>query len=169
MRFPICFLECNFRERVISRSIWHLLLYRNSYIYCMKWFLQALIVSLVFLSAQARNKPVSQSAKNDEILVDPILHEPSFPGGQKAFGRFLSRNLKWPDPDIDARGKVIISFTVEKDGRLTGFKVKKGMGEPFDEEAVRVLQKSPKWKPATKNSKPVKAEYMVPINFTLTY
>jgi len=91
-----------------------------------------------------------------------------FPGGEKAFGKFLAKNLKWPDPGIDAQGKVIITFTIEKDGRLTGIKVTKGMGEPFDTEGLRVIKKSPRWIPATRNGIPIKSVKSIPINFTIS-
>jgi protein TonB len=51
---------------------------------------------------------------------------------------------------------------------LTSFKIEKSLGKNFDGEALRVMKKSPKWVPATKNGLPVKSKQFVPINFTLT-
>jgi len=90
-----------------------------------------------------------------------------FPGGDKAYGRFLNKNLKWPSPDDD-NGRVVISFIIEKDGSLTSFKVERSIRKDFDAEAIRVLKKSPKWIPGRLNGKPIRAKYMVPINFTLS-
>jgi protein TonB len=136
----------------------------------MKWLSLTLIVPLAFLNAKAQKTVLPQSAKND-VRIDaqpPIEKPPMFPGGQKAFYKFLAENLKWPKSDDgDTQGRVIISFVVEKDGSLTGFKVERSLGKDFNAEALRVLKKSPKWIPAMKNGKPVRIKYAVPINFTL--
>jgi len=94
------------------------------------------------------------------------LTPPEFPGGKEAFSAFLHKNLRWPkDDENDSQGIVIISFFVEKDGRLTDIKVAKSMSKAFDEEALRVLTLSPKWIPAMRNNKFIKSIYTVPIKF----
>ncbi|SHM09696.1 energy transducer TonB [Mucilaginibacter sp. OK098] len=94
------------------------------------------------------------------------LTPPEFPGGKQAFSAFLHKNLKWPKDDgNDSQGVVIISFFVEKDGRLTDIKVVKSMSTAFDEEALRVITLSPKWIPAMRNNKFIKSIYTVPIKF----
>jgi protein TonB len=95
-----------------------------------------------------------------------IDQHPQFPRGGKAYNEFLSKNLRWPS-QIDAEGRVIVSFVVEKDGTLTNFKIEKGFRKEFDEEAIRVLKKSPKWTPARKNNIPVRVRYIVPVTFAL--
>lgn len=97
------------------------------------------------------------------------LTPPEFPGGKKAFTSFLTKNLKWPKTgDDESQGIVIISFFVEKDGRLTEIKVAKSLGAAYDEEALRVINLSPKWIPAMKNNKFIKSKYTVPIKFYTT-
>jgi TonB family protein len=74
--------------------------------------------------------------------------------------------LKWPkNTSDDIQGVVTVSFFVEKDGSLTEIKVTKSMSPPFDEEALRVINLSPKWIPAMKNNKFIKSKYTVPIKF----
>jgi len=94
---------------------------------------------------------------------------PRFPGGSKAFGKFLEKTLIYPDKSgmIDVQGKVIISFIVEKDGRLTNFKVARKLYPIFDDEALRVMKLSPKWIPGKVNGKPVRCRHTIPINFVL--
>ncbi|MFT4031286.1 MAG: TonB family protein [Siphonobacter sp.] len=53
-------------------------------------------------------------------------------------------------------GIVAVRFRVEKNGSLTHFKIKQGLGYGCDEEAVRVIQEGPKWQPALKGKKPVR-------------
>lgn len=106
-------------------------------------------------------------AKANTITSFQFSTQPSFPGGQKAFYKFLGKNLKWPG-DTEATGKVIVSFYIEADGRLVNFKIDKGMSREFDSAAIRVLKKSPKWIPAMKDGKAIRIKYSVPINFTLS-
>jgi TonB family protein len=94
---------------------------------------------------------------------------PEFPGGLDAFGHFLTNNLRYPATarENHIQGRVIISFIVEIDGALTNVKVAHGIGGGCDEEAMRVMKMSPKWKPAMQDGKPVRSMYNIPISFTL--
>ncbi|MBC7399567.1 MAG: energy transducer TonB, partial [Mucilaginibacter sp.] len=66
---------------------------------------------------------------------------------------------------MQIQGKVIMQFIVEKDGSLTNVKAIKGPGGGTSEEALRVMQKSPKWKPGINDGKPVRVQYAAPIAF----
>ncbi len=97
------------------------------------------------------------------------LIPPEFPGGKKAFSYYLSKNLKWPkDCSEAAQGIVIISFFVEKDGRLNDIKVVKSMAPAFDAEALKVITNSPKWIPARRGAQFIKSKYSVPIRFYIS-
>jgi len=94
---------------------------------------------------------------------------PQFRGGLDGFGKFLSNNIRYPD---DARragieGTVILSFVVEKDGSLTEIKVSRSVAKVIDDEAMRVLNNSPKWVPGTQFGLPVRVIYSVPVTFAL--
>src|SRR5258708_4295522 len=134
----------------------------------MKWIYLTLIFFMPFITAKGQTKESTHSSKNNVIITDlnSLDRRPVFPGGDDAFYKFLSKNLKWPvSDDIDIQGHVLISFIVEKDGSLTNFKVEKKLRPEMDAEARRVLKKSLKWIPGIKNGKAIRAKYMVPINF----
>lgn len=110
------------------------------------------------------------TAENMELhTLDGIENYPEFPGGHSAFIKFLSKNLKYPGVAVDRgiEGKVLISFIIEKNGRLSNIKILRGIGYGCDEEAVRVLEKSPEWKPGIQNKQKVRVAYTLPINFSL--
>jgi protein TonB len=120
-------------------------------------------VIIIFLSTSlsSDNKP---NIKNN-TTIDRNFQEltpPEFPGGEQAFHQYLNKNINWPFQK-DIQGTIIISFFVEKDGYLSGFKVEKGIEKSFDAEALRVVMKSPRWIPAMRNDKPIKSKYSVPI------
>lgn len=111
-------------------------------------------------------KAINTAANKIWSSVESI---PEFPGGTDAFYKFLSRNMRYPS---DARrnhieGRVIITFVVERNGTLHDVKMSRGIGGGCDEEAVRVIKLSPRWKPGVQNGAPVRVRYSVPITFTL--
>lgn len=95
---------------------------------------------------------------------------PQFKGGIEAFGRFLSRNIDYPEEALkkNIEGTVILTFVVEKDGSLTDIKVARSVVDIIDEEAIRVLISSPKWVPGTQFGLPVRVQYSVPVSFALS-
>ena len=94
---------------------------------------------------------------------------PEFVGGMEAWAKFLEKNLRYPSQarDEGVQGRVTISFVVEKNGELSNIKVLKGIGFGCDEEAKRVIAKSPFWKPGIQNGRPVRVAYTMPIFFQL--
>jgi TonB family protein len=112
-------------------------------------------------------------AKSDESgkVYDFVSLEtqPSFPGGMDKFYGYVQRSVIYPKEAKDNRieGKVFLSFVVETDGALSDIKVERKLGGGTDEEAVRVLEESPKWIPGVQNGQRVRVKYNIPISFTL--
>ena len=106
--------------------------------------------------------------KVDEIFE--IVEEGAEPtGGYAAFYKFVKKNIKYPNQAkrMGVEGKVYVQFVVDKDGTITEVKSIRGIGAGCDEEAVRILQKSPKWKPGKQRGRAVKQRIVLPINFKL--
>lgn len=95
--------------------------------------------------------------------------QPKFPGGTDKFLKYLGDNIKYPavDRENNVQGRVVLQFVVERDGSLTDIKSIRGPSQAMQDEAVRVLKRSPKWTPGIQNGRPVRAQYTVPVNFTL--
>ena len=94
---------------------------------------------------------------------------PEFPGGMTAWAKFIQKNLRYPNAaqENDIQGKVYINFVVEKDGSITDVTVVRGIGYGCDEEAVRVIKKSPKWKAGMQNNSAVRVRYSMPIAYLM--
>jgi TonB family protein len=72
---------------------------------------------------------------------------PQFPGGNIAESRLLNNNKIWKS---DYKNDYLtVRFIVEKDGSVSNVKVLKGIDAELDQEAIRLISKLPKWKPAT--------------------
>jgi protein TonB len=104
----------------------------------------------------------------DEIFIS-LENGAEYPGGIDKFYSYLSNAIHYPAiaRENNVQGKVFMTFVVEKDGSLTDVKVLRGIGNGCDEEAVRVVKASKKWKPGMQNGRPVRQQYTVPIAFTL--
>ncbi len=110
------------------------------------------------------SQPTNQD--DGETRFVPLEKGPEFPGGPEAWSKFLNRHLQTP-ADLEAGEKktVLISFLVDADGSVTGFKVVQSGGNAFDNEVIRVLKKMPKWKPAIQNGHPVVVPFTQPVTF----
>ncbi len=94
---------------------------------------------------------------------------PEFPGGMGKLMNYLASNIKYPPlaKESGIQGRVFINFVVETDGRISKVKILRGIGGGCDEEAVRVVEAMPKWKPGMQRGKPVRVSYNLPVKFTL--
>ena len=95
---------------------------------------------------------------------------PDFPGGMGAWAKYIQKNLRYPTmaQEEGVQGKVFLTFVVEKDGTITDVKVTKGIGYGCDDEAIRVIKKSPRWKPGMQNNLPVRVKYNMPISYMMS-
>jgi protein TonB len=107
--------------------------------------------------------------KEDVQEFVAIEQQPEYPGGLEALRTFLGNTLRYPRAASSAgvAGKVYVSFVINTDGSLTDLQVLKGIGFGCDEEAIRVMQKMPRWKPGKQSGRPVRVKYNMPIVFAL--
>lgn len=108
--------------------------------------------------------------EEDEDYVFQVVEEnPEFPGGDQARSKWLSENIKYPPiaSENGISGRVYVTFVVNTDGKIVNAKVARGVDPSLDQEALRVINLMPKWKPGMQRGKPVRVSYTVPINFTL--
>ncbi len=94
-----------------------------------------------------------------------------FPGGLQEWNKYISRNLNGNIP-VDkgapsATYTVEISFSILKDGTISDVVAGNDPGYGTKEEAMRVIYKSPDWKPAVQNGKNVIYRHKQKISFTV--
>ena len=128
------------------------------------------LLTLTLFSAKVNGQNKTIQMTNDPNRVfERVDKEPDYPGGMKVFYNYLAKTIKYP---AEARknkiqGKVFIQFIVEKDGTLTDIKAIRGPGHGLNEEAIRAVRLSAKWKPGMEGDKIVRVQFTIPINFTL--
>jgi len=97
--------------------------------------------------------------------------EAKFPPQNGGWRTYLERNLDGMVPirngATGGQGTVIVQFVVEKDGTLSNMKSLTKIGYGAEEEVLRILKKSPKWIPASRYGKIVKAYRKQPVTFQI--
>jgi protein TonB len=131
---------------------------------------------MLVLPAMAQNSKISLPnkpklpAQQKNGVYSVTDDQPAFPGGMKNFMKFLSQNVTYPkvDRENNVQGRVVAQFVVEKDGSLTKIKTFRSPSKAMADEAIRVLKRSPKWKPGKVKGKAVRAMYTIPVSFSLS-
>ncbi|MBN2174388.1 MAG: TonB family protein [Bacteroidales bacterium] len=178
-------LTNNFSQSIIKRRFIMMSKTRSSKLAWLKMVLIApitIILTIIFtvtfnestiaqeISSTGKEKQSVQKSTSQEEEVHKVVDKmPEYPGGVKAFQKFLIENIKYPE---DAKkngvtGTVFISFIIEKDGSVSHVKMLRGIGSGCDEEALRVVSMLPNYNPGIKDGKPVRTEFNVPIKFSL--
>ena len=118
---------------------------------------------------------VQQVAVEEEEIVEEqrfLVAEtmPSFQGGSlNDFRNWVQSKVRYPAiaQENGISGKVVLTFVIEKDGRLTNIQVLQTPDRSLSEEAIRVLQQSPKWSPGKQRNQPVRVRYTLPVEFRI--
>lgn len=118
------------------------------------------------------DEPVEEAVDDGE---DPdkvyliVEQQPEFPGGMGALMKFIAQKMKYPPQArrMGIDGQVYVSFVVDADGKITDAQVIKGIGGGCDQEAVRVIESMPPWKPGKQGGRPVKVRFVLPVKFVL--
>ena len=97
--------------------------------------------------------------------------KPTFRGQSdlRFFTEWVNKNLKYPKDARDAHveGTVKLQFTIGTNGGVQEVQVLQGVYPSLDNEALRVVRSSPKWKPGIKDGKPIRVTYTYSITFAL--
>lgn len=113
-------------------------------------------------------KEPEPAPKEEEIFV-AVEQQAEFPGGMPALMKWLGSNIRYPEAaqQNDVQGRVIVKFVVEKDGSVSQAQIVKGVDKDLDKEALRVVNKMPKWQPGKNNGVTVRSYFTLPVNFKL--
>jgi protein TonB len=118
-------------------------------------------------SVVVREVPVTVTEPETPLINVPEM--PEFPGGDAERITFLKNNLTYPEDakELGVTGTVYLGFIVERDGSISNITILRGIGGGCDEEAVRVVNMMPKWKPGRQQGHAVRVQFTLPIKFTL--
>ena len=126
-----------------------------------------------FAEFDENTEVIQQVEVKEEVIEDdqPFLIAetmPSFQGGDlNKFRTWVQQNIRFPQIALEngIQGRVVLSFVIEKDGRLTNIQVLQSPDRSLSDEAIRVLSKSPKWSPGKQRNQVVRVKYTLPVDF----
>jgi TonB family protein len=126
---------------------------------------QTIIESAVATKQNAARTPANVEGE----IFTVVEQQPEFKGGMAKLGQYLQSSLKYPAAaqKANVQGRVFVNFIVDKTGEVSDVKILKGLGFGIDEEAIRVVQNMPRWKPAMQSGRVVNVRFNLPINFEL--
>lgn len=123
--------------------------------------------------AQVETYVAPVEVEEEEISEDFVFVSaekmPMFPGGEGALMKWISDNMSYPTiaQENGIQGRVFCQFVVNADGSVVDVEVTRPLNQYLDKEAVRVLNKLPKFIPGEQRGKPVRVRYSVPVRFQL--
>ena len=128
-----------------------------------------LFILMLFFTMFTTVSAQSVREKPQEKVYEVIEDMPNFPGGQGELMKYLRNNIKYPAEAQKKKieGRVIVTFVVNKKGRIIDPTVERSAHPLLDAEALRVIKRMPKWKPGKVYGEPVNVKYRLPITFKL--
>lgn len=116
-------------------------------------------------NSEAQNELYNESDNNIYNSAS-VEVKPNYPGGLDNFYNFFLKNFQVQNEE-ELKGKVFVTFVVEKDGSLTDIKVLRDIGYGTGKEAVRILKSCPRWNCGEQNGKKVRVLYSLPITIEI--
>ncbi len=118
------------------------------------------------------------SSTSEKLLIDKdgvysaAEVMPEFPGGKKGLDNYVNGHIQYPSDalDGDVSGIVKVSFVVDENGRVSHaiLASDQKLGNGLDEEALKVINSMPAWKPGKVHGKNVKTRLQLPIDFEIS-
>lgn len=114
---------------------------------------------------------VEAPVKDDEDKVfQKVEIEAKFPGGDKAWAKYISREINRYIDELQDAGKAgtcVVQFIVDREGNISDVEALTMKGTKLAEICVNAIRKGPKWTPAEQNGRKVKAYRKQPVTFQI--
>ena len=142
-----------------------------------KYLLFALLSPLAALAQQAAppaapaQQPIVLKRGQMRVQANQPTNKPDrapvYPGGGQALGLFFLENIKYPEAARVKKlsGTVLLTATVNVDGRISDPKVAQSLSPECDAEALRVVPLLTGWQPAMRRSRPLAVLIQIPVPF----
>ncbi len=130
----------------------------------MKRFLTLMLMLSVALPT------VAQEPTRPTDSLDLLDVHPSFKNGDlNRFRRWVMQHMNYPEIMVEdgLKGKVVISFVVDKTGQVRDLELVESFHPIFDATVMRTIDKSPRWSPGILNGEPVSVRYTLPVTFKI--
>jgi len=127
-----------------------------------------------------------QKIPEPEVVLKVVDEMPRFPGcednpdeverkqcSQQELLKFIYMNIRYPSiaRENGVQGTVVVTFVIEKDGRVSNARVVRDIGAQCGQEALRVVElmqdQNILWAPGKMYGSPVRVQFNLPVKFKL--
>ncbi len=144
------------------------------YLFCLSFILSS-------CQSDSTNSENTATSEADEAVYTKVDVMPRFSGcedlakdkrtacaSSKMFG-YLRENIKYPEvaKSEGIEGRAVVSFVVDKSGKIRDVEVVQDPGNGMGEEAQRIVQSFPDWVPGLLKGEKVNVKYLIPVRFKL--
>jgi hypothetical protein len=116
----------------------------------------------------ANGQPSCSSKTCNRIIT--YMEEPPIPFlGYQAYVDWINKSntLKYLSDTLTIDDRVYVEFYVDTTGHIIDVKKHREIGEPYDTEAIRLIQEHPnnRWRPAVQQGRKLKTRFVIPVYF----
>ncbi len=135
-------------------------------------FLPAILILFLFscanVQAQTTDRPIDSSDAGDSSYYTNVEVEASFPGGQPAWVKYISKRIMQSIDQLTKKdyGTCIVKFIVGKNGYVSEVEATTMKKSRLAKIAVEAIENGPRWIPAQQNGKYVNAYRLQPVTIT---
>ena len=106
-----------------------------------------------------------QELSMSAYLAEEVDEPPQYPGGEREMIKFINNERQYPSQAYEdgIQGRVLCSFIILEDGSLSFVDVIRGVEKSLNDEAIRVIEKMPRWSPGKIDGTPVATYCILPI------
>ena len=140
-------------------------------------YIYNVVVTLANYNGQIAFRPDMQQKKKKPVSDDIVSYydcdqRPTFLNSadpRQFLEKWVYQYLKYPQEAIrdGIQGRVMVEFVINKDGKVSDVRVAKSVSPELDEEAVKVVSASPKWRPGRLKGEKVRCSLTIPVEFRL--
>ncbi|MGN6438308.1 MAG: N-acetylmuramoyl-L-alanine amidase [Agriterribacter sp.] len=128
------------------------------------------VIDIRTKNIEGRYLPQISVVAYDKNAFVKTEEQPSFPGGDMAWARYISRAINKDISilkDDNKQGTCVVRFIVDTDGSVSNVEAMTMKGTQLAISAIEAVKNGPKWNPAMQNGKKVRAYHSQPVSFTI--
>lgn len=115
-----------------------------------------------YVDGKLKNGVSVDSLKIEHPYTELFL-QPRPMKGLEHFYKYIAKKFNIPKNSININGKILLGFTINKDGSIADLKIIKSINPDLDEEAKRLVSEYPDWSCGVFRGLKVKTSYTIPI------
>jgi hypothetical protein len=156
-------LTHSFQEKsMLKKRIYMLQRRHSSRWVALRYLLAVPMLALIIICCSLTN---ATSSVNNKMGSNSTA--PEFPGGMKRFTAYIHQAIRHSSA-FTQRGDskpIWVSFIIDQDGSVTSVTTTGSTNNLINQEAIHILEDSPKWRPGLADGVPVRVQYQIKLAY----